>query len=27
AFPVLLITKGLLKKRYDRNSNMEVHAK
>lgn len=27
AFPVLLVTKGLLKKRYDRNSNMEVHAK
>ncbi|MBE3642689.1 MFS transporter [Bacillus cereus] len=27
AFPVLLVTKGLLKKRYDGNSNMEVHAK
>ncbi|KLA31305.1 hypothetical protein B4080_3875 [Bacillus cereus] len=27
AFPVLLVTKGLLKKRYDRNSNIEMHAK
>ncbi|PJZ18656.1 MFS transporter, partial [Bacillus cereus] len=27
AFPVLLVTKGLLKKRYDGNSNMKVHAK
>ncbi|EEM95035.1 Transporter, MFS superfamily [Bacillus thuringiensis IBL 200] len=27
AFPVLLVTKGLSKKRYDRNSNIEMHAK
>jgi MFS family permease len=27
AFPVLVVTKGLLKKRYDRNSNIEMHAK
>lgn len=27
AFPVLLVTKGLLKKRYDGNSNMKVHAR
>ena len=26
AFPVLLVTKGLSKKRYDRNSNIEMHA-
>ncbi|MEK4418053.1 MDR family MFS transporter [Bacillus sp. FSL K6-0268] len=27
AFPVLLVTKGLSKKRYDANSNIEMHAK
>ncbi|PEM47283.1 MDR family MFS transporter [Bacillus wiedmannii] len=27
AFPVLLVTKGLLKKRYDKNCNLELHAK
>ncbi len=27
AFPVLLVTKSLLKKRYDGNSNIELHAK
>lgn len=27
AFPVLLVTKGLSKKRYDRNSNIGMHAK
>ncbi|OOZ86642.1 MFS transporter [Bacillus cereus] len=27
AFPVLLVTKGLLKKRDNRNCNLELHAK